>query len=65
VSTFTAETLAIGETLEIIEKIELEQNFVIFPDSESVPKGISNTSSMNSTLHITQMLEDDIERLES
>jgi hypothetical protein len=29
-STFTAEALAIGETLEIIEKIDSEQNFMIF-----------------------------------
>jgi hypothetical protein len=45
-STFTAEALAIGDTLEIIEKIDSEQNFVIFSDSESVLKGISNTSTM-------------------
>jgi hypothetical protein len=29
-STFTAEALATGETLEIIEKIDSEQNFTIF-----------------------------------
>jgi hypothetical protein len=29
-STITAEALAIGETPEIIEKIESEQNFMIF-----------------------------------
>jgi hypothetical protein len=45
-STFTAKALEIGETLEVIEKIVLEQNFVIFSDSESVLKGISNTSAI-------------------
>jgi ribonuclease HI len=40
-STFTAEALAICETLEIIEKTDSEQNFVIFSDSESILKGIS------------------------
>jgi hypothetical protein len=45
-STFTVEALAIGETLEIIEEI----------DSASVLKGISNSSTINNTLHITQML---------
>jgi hypothetical protein len=35
-STFRVETLAIGETLEIIEKIDSDQNSVIFSDSESV-----------------------------
>jgi hypothetical protein len=49
-STFTA------EALEIIEKIDSEQNFVIFSDSESVLKGISSTSTMSNTSHITQML---------
>jgi hypothetical protein len=33
--TFTVEALAIGETLEIIKKIDLEQNFMSFSDSES------------------------------
>jgi hypothetical protein len=61
-STFTAEALAIGETLEIIEKIDSEQNFMIFWDSASVLKGIS---TMNNTWHSTQMLKDKIERLES
>jgi ribonuclease HI len=60
-----ASTLAIGETLEIIEKIDTEQNFMIFSDSTSVLKGISNSSTMNNTSHITQMLKDKIERLES
>jgi hypothetical protein len=46
-------------------KIDSEQNFVIFSDSESVLKGISNTCTMNNTSHITQMLQDKIERLES
>jgi hypothetical protein len=43
VSTFMAEALAIGETLEIIEKIDSEQN-VIFSDMSSMLKGISNLS---------------------
>jgi ribonuclease HI len=64
VSTLTAEALAIGETLEIIERIDSEQNFMIFSDSASVLKGISNFSTMNNTSHITQMLKDKIERLE-
>jgi hypothetical protein len=64
-STFTAEALPIGETLEIIEKIDSEQNFMIFSDSASVLKGISNSSTMNNTSHITQTLKDIIERLES
>jgi hypothetical protein len=63
VSTFTVEALAIGETLEIIKKIYSEQNFVIFLDSESVLIGISNTSTMNNTLHTTEMLKDKTERL--
>jgi hypothetical protein len=29
-STFTAKTVAIGKTLEIIEEIDSEQNFMIF-----------------------------------
>jgi ribonuclease HI len=57
-STFTAETLAISETLETNEKIDSEKNFAIFSDSESVLNGISNTSTMNSISHITQMLKD-------
>jgi ribonuclease HI len=65
VSTFTVEALAVGETPEIIEKIDSEQNFVIFSDSESVLKGISNISTMTKTSHITQMLKDKIERPES
>jgi ribonuclease HI len=60
-STFTAEALAIGETLEIIEKIDSEQNFMIFSDSASVLKGISNSSTINNTSHITQMLKDKID----
>jgi hypothetical protein len=31
-STFTVVALAIGETLEIFDKIDLEQNFVIFSE---------------------------------
>jgi hypothetical protein len=57
-STFTAEALAICEKLEFIEKIDSEQNFMIFLDSESVLKGISNTSTMSNISHITQMLKD-------
>ncbi|PNF14037.1 hypothetical protein B7P43_G03555 [Cryptotermes secundus] len=58
-STFTAEALAIGETLEIIKKeIDSEQNFAIFSDPESVLKGNGNTSSMSNTSHITQILKD-------
>jgi hypothetical protein len=64
-STFTAEALATGETLEIIEKIDLEQNFMIFSDSENVPKGIRNKYTLNNTSHITQMFKDKLERLES
>jgi hypothetical protein len=45
-STFTAEALAIGESLYIMRKIDSEQNFMIFPDWESVLKGVSNTSTM-------------------
>jgi hypothetical protein len=63
--TFTAEALAIGETIEIIEKIDSEKNFIIFSDLESVLKSISNTSTMNSTLRLTLMLKDKRERLES
>jgi hypothetical protein len=63
-STFTVVALAICETLEIIDQIDSEQNFVIFFESKSVLKGISNTSTRSNTLHITQMLKDKIERLE-
>jgi flavoprotein len=59
--TFTAEALAIGETLEIMEKIDSEKNFMISSDSESVLKGISNTSTMNNISHSTQMLKDKID----
>jgi hypothetical protein len=38
---------------------------MIFSDLASVLKGISDSSTMNNTLHITQMLKDKIERLES
>jgi hypothetical protein len=38
---------------------------MIFLDLEGMLKGISNTSTMSNTLHITQMLKDKIERLES
>jgi hypothetical protein len=48
-STFTAEALAFGETLEIIEKIDSEQKFMIFSDSASVLKCISRSYKMNST----------------
>jgi hypothetical protein len=59
-SSFEAEALAIGETVEMIEKIDSEQNFMIFSVSASVLKSISNSSTMNSTSHITQMLKDKI-----
>jgi hypothetical protein len=59
------EAVRISETLEIIEKIDSEQSFVIFSDPESVLEGISNTSTMNNALHFTQMLKDNIKRLES
>jgi hypothetical protein len=52
--TFTAEALAIGETLEIIEKIDSEQNFMICSDSESALK-------RNKISHISQMLKDKID----
>jgi hypothetical protein len=58
---FTAEALAIGETLEITGKLHLEKNFMIFSDKESVLKGISNTSTFNNTLHITRTLKDKIQ----
>jgi hypothetical protein len=65
-STFTAEALAIGETLEIIEKkIDSEQNFMIFLDSAIELEGISNSSTMNNISHSSQMLKDKIETLES
>jgi ribonuclease HI len=64
-STFMAEALAIGKTLEIIKKIDSEQNCMIFSHSASVLKGISNSSTMNDTSHVTHMLKDKIERLES
>jgi hypothetical protein len=43
----------------------LEPNFMILSDSESMVKGICKTSTMNNTSHITQMLKDKIEILES
>jgi hypothetical protein len=52
-STFTADALAIGETLEIVGKIDSEQNLVTFSDSESVLKGVSNTSTVNNTSYST------------
>jgi ribonuclease HI len=58
------EALAIGETLKIIDKIDSQQNFAIFSDSESVLKEINNTFTMNNTSHITQMLKDKMNRLE-
>jgi hypothetical protein len=64
-STFTKEALAIGETLEIVEKIDSGQNFVFFSDSGLVLKCICNTPTMSNTPHITQMLKDKIERPES
>jgi hypothetical protein len=64
-SKFTAAALAVGETIDVIEKIDSEQNFVIFSDSEGVIKGIGNASRACITSHITQMLKDKIERPES
>jgi hypothetical protein len=61
-STFTAEAPASGETLEIIEKIDSEQNFMIFSDSASVLKSISNSSKMNNASPILHMLKEKIER---
>jgi hypothetical protein len=58
------EALATGETLEIIDRTDLKQNFVIFFDLECVLKEIGNTSTINIS-HITQMLKDKIKRLES
>lgn len=43
--TFMAEALAIDETLEITEKIDSEQHFMIFWDSASVLNSISNSST--------------------
>jgi hypothetical protein len=63
-STFTAVALAIGRTLEIINRIDSEQNFTIVSDLASVLRGISNSCTMNNTSHITHMLKDKIERLE-
>jgi hypothetical protein len=63
-SIFTVEALAIGETVEIIEKIYSEQKFMIFSDPVSVLKCISNSSKMNNISQIIQMLKDKIERLE-
>jgi hypothetical protein len=64
-STFTAEALAIGETLEAVDKIDSEQNLMIFSDSVSVLQSNSNSGTMYNISHITQMLKDKIERLES
>jgi ribonuclease HI len=38
---------------------------MIFSDSASVLKGINNSSTMSNTSHITQMLKDNIQRLDS
>jgi hypothetical protein len=64
-STFTAEALAIDKILEIIEKTDLEQNFMIFSDLACVLKDISNSSTRNKLLHITQMPDDKIKIFES
>jgi hypothetical protein len=64
-STFTAETLAIGETQEILGKVKSEQNFMIFFDSESMLKRISISTTMNNTSHIVKMLKHKIEGQES
>jgi hypothetical protein len=60
-SILTVEALAVGGTTEIIKRTE--QHFVIFFDLESVLEGNSNTSTMNNTSHITQMLKDKTEVL--
>jgi hypothetical protein len=41
-----SDALTVGETLEINEEVDSEQNFVIFLDSESALKGISNTATL-------------------
>jgi hypothetical protein len=53
-STFTAEALAIDETPEIIEKLDIEQYLMIFLDLESMLKGISNMSAVSNTWHMAQ-----------
>jgi hypothetical protein len=63
-STFTAQALAIAETLKIIEKIDSEQKFIIFSDPTSVLNGINNSAKMNNTSHIIRMHKDKIEKLE-
>jgi hypothetical protein len=60
VSTFTAEALEIGKTKELVEEIGSEKNFVIFSDSESVLKGVSDIPTMNNTSHNIQMLKEKI-----
>jgi hypothetical protein len=60
-SIFTVAALATGETLEIMDRIDSEQNVVIFSDSEILLKEINNTSAMS---NIIQMLKDKIGRLE-
>jgi hypothetical protein len=56
--TFTAEALAIGETLEIIKKNRLGAKFCDFLRLGERSKRISNTSTMSNTSHITQILID-------
>jgi hypothetical protein len=46
---FTAEALVIGETLEINDKIDSEQNLMIFSDSASVLQGISDSTTISNT----------------
>jgi ribonuclease HI len=64
-SIFTAEALATAETLDIIGKIESEQNFMIFLDSASMLQSIGNPTIISNTSHIAHMLKDKIDRLES
>jgi hypothetical protein len=42
------------------QKIDSEQNFTIFSDPESVLKGNTNTSALNSTLHVVLTLTDNM-----
>jgi hypothetical protein len=58
------EALAIGETLQIIDRTDSQQNFMIFSDSESLLTGISDLYNEQHIAHIRLMLKDKIERLE-
>jgi hypothetical protein len=65
VSTFTEEKLATGEILEIIDRTDLKQNFVIFSDLQSVLKGTCDTSTMNNISHNTKSDERQYGKLKS